>query len=55
MKSVYNLIVPFILGIENVGEQGSPFKGIVFFKDSNVQTPPNLHFTCLFAIVVTLI
>jgi hypothetical protein len=38
LKSVTTLIVvlPFFLVIENDGEHRSPFRGIVFFKDSNV-------------------
>jgi hypothetical protein len=41
LKSVTTLIVPFVLGIANDGEDRNPFRGIVFFKDSNVHQSYN--------------
>jgi hypothetical protein len=53
LKSVTNLIVPFFLGIADVGRLEAPFREIVFFKDSNVHQSYN--FLALLAIVVSLI
>jgi hypothetical protein len=57
LKSVTTLILllPFFLGIANDGNTTSPFRGIVFFKDSNVHLSPILKFPCFVAIVVPLI
>jgi hypothetical protein len=46
LKSVTTLIVPFFLGIANVGVLGSTFRGIVFFKDSNFHQSYNFFLHC---------